>query len=201
LYLKETARRSRMMVRRVHVMTLVLIVAVMVGGCSTPTADEMYAEAQAAHDAAQKVADSLGRKADFAALFTPVAAAYERVASEHPSSLPAEQALFKAAELHAGYLKNVPRAIEMYKRFVDSFPMSTKAPTALFMVGYLYNNHLGLSDSAAVAYRKFLRLYPQNELATSAQFEMETLGKKPEDLLPTQPGRDAAASPGATSPH
>lgn len=190
-----------MIVRTVLVVTMMAMAAAMVGGCGTPTADEMFAQAQAAHDAAQKAADSLGRKADFAALFTPVAAAYERVAFEHPSSLPAEQALFKAAELHAGYLQNVPRAIEMYKRFVDTFPMSAKAPTALFMVGYLYNNQLGRSDSAAVAYKKFLRLYPQNELATSAQFELETLGKKPEELLPAQPGKNAAAAPGATSPH
>ena len=76
-----------MMARTVLMMTMMVVVAAMVGGCGTPTADEMYAQAQATHDAAQKAADSLGRKADFAALFTPVAAAYERVAFEHPSSL------------------------------------------------------------------------------------------------------------------
>lgn len=183
-------------------MIFLIIAAVVVGGCSTPNADELFAQAQAAHDAAQRAADSLGRKADVRALFGPVAAAYERVASEHPTSLPAEQALFKAAELHAGYLQDVPRAIEMYKKFVDTFPMSAKAPTALFMVGYLYNNNLGMTDSAAVAYKRFLQQYPQNELATSAQFELETLGKKPEDLLKAPPDQQAASAPSRKpSPH
>lgn len=191
------------MMSRMALLTGVLIIAAGIfNGCSSPNADEMLAQAQVAHDQAQRAADSLGRSADAQALFAPVAAAYERVAFEHPSSLPAEQALFKAAELHAGYLQNVPRAIEMYKRFVDSFPMSAKAPTALFMVGYLYNNHLGMTDSAAVAYRQFLQQYPQNELATSAQFELETLGRKPEELLPVQPDPQAAsAPPRTTTPH
>jgi tetratricopeptide (TPR) repeat protein len=190
------------MSRPVQVFAFLVMVAVVAGGCNTPTADELLARAQTAHDKAQRAADSLGRKADARALFAPVAEAYERVAFEHPTSLPAEQALFKAAELHAGYLQDVPRAIEMYKRFVDNFPMSAKAPTALFMVGYLYNNQLGITDSAAAAYKKFLKLYPQNELATSAQFELETLGKRPEELLPAQPGQNAAAeSPKNASPH
>jgi outer membrane protein assembly factor BamD (BamD/ComL family) len=191
------------MMSRMALLTGVLIIAAGIfGGCGSPNADEMLAQAQVAHDQAQRAADSLGRSADTQALFAPVAAAYERVAFEHPSSLPAEQALFKAAELHAGYLQNVPRAIEMYKRFVDSFPMSAKAPTALFMVGYLYNNHLGMSDSAAVAYKQFLQQYPQNELATSAQFELETLGKNPEELLPVQPDPRAASKPAhTTTPH
>jgi len=187
-----------MMSRTVLLMSLLIIAAGIMGGCGSPNADEMLAQAQAAHDQAQRAADSLGRNADAQALFGPVAAAYERVAFEHPSSLPAEQALFKAAELHAGYLQNVPRAIEMYKRFADSFPMSAKAPTALFMVGYLYNNHLGMTDSAAVAYKRFLQQYPQNELATSAQFELETLGKKPEELLLARPDPQAASAPPRT---
>ncbi len=174
--------------RTVFLPVLVIIMAVVAGGCGSPAPDEMFAQAQAAHDRAQRTVDSLGRKADTQALFTPVAAAYEQVAADHPSSMQAEHALFKAAELYAGYLQDVPRAIDMYKRFVDGFPASAKAPTALFMVGYLYNNHLGITDSAAAAYTKFLSLYPQNELATSAQFELQTLGKNPEDLLPPPAG-------------
>jgi predicted TPR repeat methyltransferase len=62
------------------------------------------------------------------------------------------------------------------------------------MVGYLYNNQLGMTDSAEAAYRKFLSLYPQNELATSAQFELETLGKDPQELLPPPEQRKVVTS-------
>jgi len=193
-----------MVLRTVILPAMVMMVALVVSGCGAPPADEMYARAQEAHDGAQRTLDSLGRNADVHALFTPVASAYEQVATEYPSSLQAEQSLFKAAELYAGYLQNVPKAIEVYKRFGEGFPASTKAPTALFMVGYLYNNQLGMTDSAEVAYRKFLSLYPQNELATSAQFELETLGQDPQELLPPPTERNVVTSkskPKTASPH
>jgi hypothetical protein len=74
--------------------------------------------------------------------------------------------------------------VALYKRYAEAFPAAAKAPTALFMVGYLYNNALLKPDSAAIAYKHFLELYPQNELATSAQFELQSIGKKPEELIP-----------------
>jgi hypothetical protein len=61
------------------------------------------------------------------------------------------------------------------------------------MVGYLYNNSLLKPDSAAIAYKHFLELYPQNELATSAQFELQSIGKKPEEMIP-QPVPSAISS-------
>ena len=54
----------------------------------------------------------------------------------------------------------------------------------MFLVGYLYNNELHNTDSAAAAYRRFLERFPQHEMATSAQYELQTLGKSPEELLP-----------------
>jgi hypothetical protein len=58
------------------------------------------------------------------------------------------------------------------------------------MVGYIYNNILNMVDSARVAYTRFLEQFPDAELATSAQYELNTLGKKPEELLPSEPGTD-----------
>lgn len=160
------------------------LLAILVVGCKGKSAEEQFAAAQARFDEAQHVVDSLKRKADPVALFTPVAEAYEQVAADHPRSEQAEQALFRAAELRSQYLGDVPGALSLYRRYAEDFPATTKAPTAQFMVGYLYNNGLLKPDSAEIAYKKFLELYPQSELATSAQYELQTIGKKPEDLIP-----------------
>jgi outer membrane protein assembly factor BamD (BamD/ComL family) len=160
------------------------VVATLVAGCGGRSAEEEMAAAQASHDQARHVVDSLQRKADLVALFTPVVQAYERVAADHPKSEQAEQALFTAAEIRSQYLNDIPGAVAHYKEFAERFPAAGKAQTALFLVGYLYNNALLKPDSAEIAYKKFLELYPQGELATSAQYELQTIGKKPEDLIP-----------------
>ena len=160
------------------------LLAIMVIGCGGKSAEEQFAQAQAGFDQAQHMVDSLKRQADPVALFTPVVQAYEQLAADHPRSDQAEQALFKAAELRTQYLGDVAGAVALYKRHAEAFPAAAKAPTALFMVGYLYNNSLLKPDSAEIAYKKFLELYPQSELVTSAQYELQTMGKKPEDLIP-----------------
>lgn len=160
------------------------LAAIIVAGCGGKSAEEQFAMAQASFETARHTADSLQRKADPVALFTPVAQAYELVAADHPKSEQAEQALFKAAELRSQYLNDIPGAVALYKEHVERFPAAPKAPTALFMVGYLYNNVLLKPDSAEIVYKKFLELYPQSELATSAQYELQTIGRSPEDLIP-----------------
>lgn len=175
--------------------------AVLLTGCTAESAEELYARAQAAHQYAQDMVDSLGRGADAKALFAPALEAYEQLVADHPASAQAEQALFKVAEIQAGVFQDVPAAIDSYKRYAVHYAGSAKAPTALFMVGYLYNNYLGNTDSAGTAYRRFLQLYPSHELSTSAQFELENLGRDPQDLLPADPQNTApqsAQAPAAT---
>jgi TolA-binding protein len=165
-------------------LTMAVLFAIMVAGCGGKSAEEEMATAQASFDQARQAVDSLQRKADLVALFTPVVQAYELVAADHPKSEQAEQALFRAAELRSQYLNDIPGAVALYKRHAEHFPAAPKAPTALFMVGYLYNNVLLKPDSAEFVYKKFLELYPQSELATSAQYELQTIGKTPEELIP-----------------
>lgn len=177
-----------------HARAVVCCLALLFAGCQTRTPEDLYAGAQSAHQEAQHALDSIGRTADAKALFASTLEAYERVIDDHPASVQAEQALMKIAELEAGVCQDVPRAIEAYKRFARVYPASAKAPTALFMVGYLYNNYLANIDSAAAAYRLFLQLYPTHELATSAQFELENVGKDPQELLPAEPPKAAAGA-------
>jgi hypothetical protein len=183
--------------------TLAGMLAAVVAGCTGPSAEQLLSQAQSKHTDAQHILDSLKRKADPVELFTPVVAAYEQVAEKYPKSEQTEQALFKAAELRTQYLNDVPGAVALYRRYAEAFPAAAKAPTALFMVGYLYNNSLLKPDSAAIAYTHFLELYPQNELATSAQFELQTIGKKPEDLIPEPVPSKVTSTPSKKSgaPH
>ena len=59
-------------------------------------------------------------------------------------------------------------------------------PAALFLIGFVYNNHLHNLDSARIAYEQFLTQYPSHEMASSAKFELDNLGKSPEELFRTQ---------------
>jgi len=167
---------------------VLLVCAVLLfGGCSKRTAPELLREAQEAQQHAQYAADSLGAKANIPDLFEPVVRDYEKVFSQHPTSPEAEQALFKVAELQAGLLNNPQKAVDAFRRYEGAFPSGPKAQTAMFMVGYIYNNNLNMLDSASAAYKRFLERFPESELATSAQYELNTLGKKPEELLPAEP--------------
>ena len=62
----------------------------------------------------------------------------------------------------------------------------------MFLIGYLYNNELHNLDSASAAYKRYLAKYPNDQYASSAQFELNTLGKPMEEILP---GAPAPASP------
>jgi hypothetical protein len=69
----------------------------------------------------------------------------------------------------------------------------------MFLIGYLYNNELHHLDSAAAAYRRFLEKYPNHEMALSAQFELDNLGKSPEELLPQQVATETSKTPPGTA--
>jgi outer membrane protein assembly factor BamD (BamD/ComL family) len=175
------------------VLLLVFAVVVFIG-CGRKTAPDLLQQAQEAQQNAQHAADSLGFNANVSALFDPVVGAYQKVFNEHPESPEAEQALFKVAELQAGVLNNPQKAVDAFRNYEKAFPSGPKVQTAMFMIGYVYNNSLNMLDSAAAAYRRFLDRFPESELASSAQYELNTLGKKPEELLPPEPSPAAAQS-------
>jgi outer membrane protein assembly factor BamD (BamD/ComL family) len=90
----------------------------------------------------------------------------------------------------------MPReAIDAYGLYCREYPAGKQTPLAMFLIGYLYNNELHDIDSAASAYRRFLERYPDSEMATSARFELNTLGKSPEEALPIPPPEPAAKRP------
>ena len=178
---------------------LLVLATLLFAGCGKKTPPELFQQAQEAQQHAQYAADSLGPKANVPELFAPVVRDYEKVFSEHPASPEAEQALFKVAELQAGVLNNPQNAVDAFRRYETAFPSGPKAQTAMFMIGYIYNNNLNMLDSASAAYKRFLERFPESELATSAQYELHTLGKKPEELL--SPDTAPAQTPIAKKAH
>ncbi len=164
----------------------VVAVAVMVAGCSKPSAEERFAKAEAAQKAARTAADSLAGKADPKALFAPVVEQLSNVITDHPSSVLAEKALFQRAAIRTNDTKEHELAISDYRLYAQRYPDGEKTPLAMFLIGYIYNNELHNLDSAASAYKRFLEKYPTNEMAMSAQFELNTLGKSPEELISRQ---------------
>ncbi len=166
----------------------------LLAGCSKHSAPELYKEAEETHRQAQRIADSLGKAANIDEIFSGVTAAYQKVFDEYPASAEAEQALFKVGEIEAGIMHRPEKALASFRMYAEAFPSTPKTETAMFMVGYIFNNDLNMVDSARAAYTRFLERFPEAELATSAQYELDNLGKKPEDLLLLEPGEPQGAN-------
>jgi len=167
-------------------------------GCAKPTAEESLNKAKQAYEHARATADSLGGKADNKQVFEVPIEQYSTLAESYPEAPEGGEALFMLATIRNNHTKEFAKAIESYRLYAARFPKGERTPISLFLMGYLYNNELHQFDSAAAVYHRFLEQFPSHELALSAQFELQTLGKAPEDLLPPEPA--LAASPAKDQP-
>ena len=170
---------------------LVLLLAAAAAGCSKPTAEEYFARAQREAQAAATMADTLRSPDAVREAFRPALSDFESVLREYPRHPLAEPALFEIANIRNSNLHMPQEAIDTYRQYCLQYPDGKQTAMAMFLIGYLYNNELHSSDSAAAAYRRFLEKYPENEMAASARFELENLGKSPEEAMPL-PGKPAA---------
>jgi len=169
-----------------HRIVVGLFCAALLAGCGKPTAEEYLQQAMEAEQKARQAADTLRTPEQRRELFLPVVEAYERVIAEYPDSQAVQSALFRQATLYNNDLQDYARAIDGYRKCAEKFPGSDKAAVSLFLMGYIYNNQLGQLDSARAAYERFLQRYPDHEMAISAQFELNSLGKSPDELLPKE---------------
>ena len=74
------------------------------------------------------------------------------------------------------------QAIENFKKITEYYPNGKRAPESLFMLGFIYANDLKKYDLAKQYYTEFIKKYPKNELVDDAQYEIENLGKDPNEL-------------------
>jgi outer membrane protein assembly factor BamD (BamD/ComL family) len=156
----------------------------LLAGCSKPTPNEYYAKAEGEYKAAKAAADTLRNRDAMVKLFEPALESYTKVVQEYPNDPLAERALFMTATIRNNEMRDPEKAVETYKMYAEKYPDAKQAPIATFLVGYLYHNDLNMIDSAGTWYRRFLDRYPQHEMAVSAQFELNSLGKSPDELLP-----------------
>jgi TolA-binding protein len=166
---------------------LTTLILFMLVGCSRPTPEEAFRRAEQLLAQARTSADTAASPDQLARLFAPGIEAMEAIAEGYPGTPEAERALFSVAATYNNESQEFQKAIDAYHRYVKAYPGGEKTAVAMFLVGYIYNNQLGNLDSARAAYRRFLDAYPTHEMASSAQFELNNLGKSPEELLPPQP--------------
>lgn len=159
-----------------------LISIILLNGCSKPTAEELFTAAQNAYQEVQK-ARSQG-KSYRDSLGVVAIDLYRKVVKEYPTGELGERAMFMEATIRHNDMQDFAKAIDSYKQYIEAYPDGSQVPIAMFLVGYLYNNELHNIDSAGAAYRRFLAKFPNNEMAMSAEFELNNLGKSPDDFLP-----------------
>ena len=119
-------------------------------------------------------------------------ARYGEALEKYPATAYAESSLYRSAMIHMNAGGDKHPAVDAELKFCTLFPKSGNAPSMLFLAAFTYNNDLRNIDSARILYRQFLEKYPGNELAKSAQFELETLGKSPDEYLHTRADTSAA---------
>jgi TolA-binding protein len=108
---------------------------------------------------------------------------YQKLVDDYPESPKVPDALYAIGSISQDQRRDIYRAIRSYRRIVEEYPTSPTASGAQFLIGFLYNNELKNVDSARIAYEEFLKKYPDNPMSPSAKFELENLGKDPNQIM------------------
>ena len=149
-------------------MLAVSAAALLVVGCARPTEEALWQQVQ--QTKAHGNYDSTVLSA-------------QHLLKEYPDGKNAPAALFLLGDLNQNLIHNYPAAINYYRAFAEKYPADSSAPIAMFVVGFIYNNNLQMYDSARAAYEAFMAKFPNHALVASARFELENLGKTPEEII------------------
>jgi outer membrane protein assembly factor BamD (BamD/ComL family) len=168
----------------VPAVVVLFAVAILASGCSKPGPRELYNRADKAEADAIKMLDSVREESKVREAFAPALDNFRQLVESYPADTLAEIALFRSANIRSNYTNESLEAINDFKKYVDLYPKGRQTEMAMFLIGFVYNNSLHQLDSAGAAYRRFLERFPESEYATAARFELNSLGKSPEDLLP-----------------
>ncbi len=105
---------------------------------------------------------------------------------DYPQGKNASAALYMIAETYQNGKHDYRAAVNYYSAFVKQYPDLNSTPVAMFITAFIYNNNLQMFDSARVAYQNFITRFPNHELAASAKFEIDNLGKTPDEIIDTK---------------
>jgi TolA-binding protein len=101
----------------------------------------------------------------------------------YPEGTKAPAALYMLGDICQNSKHDYPAAVNYYHAFVTKYPNLNSTPVAMFVIGFIYNNNLQMFDSARVAYQAFMEKFPNHELVVSAKFELDNLGKTPDEII------------------
>jgi outer membrane protein assembly factor BamD (BamD/ComL family) len=111
---------------------------------------------------------------------------YKQFVTAYPSDTLSGLYIYNLAMMEADHFKRYDESVKYLERFVREFPNHRNAPKALFLEGFTYAEYLKDYKRAEAIYNRFIQLYPNHEMVPSIQFELQNLGKTPEELLNNQ---------------
>jgi TolA-binding protein len=149
--------------------TLVLIFSL--AGCSKPNAEEMFKKGEEAQKTEQ---------------YDAAIASYQELIAAYPDSVRTPEAWYAIGSIYQNQKHSYHQAIQAFRQLVEKFPNHATSSNALFLIGFMYNNDLKNIDSARITYGDFLKRYPANQLVGAVQFELNNLGKDPDEILKAQ---------------
>lgn len=145
-------------------------------GCSTMSEDELWQKVEQARTGNN---------------FDSTIQVCQAIVREYPNGRKASAALYLLGETYQNGKHDYHTAINYYQAFVKKYPDLNSTPIAMFIIGFIYNNNLQMIDSARITYQEFVTKFPNHDLAASAKFELENLGKSPDEIVGTN--KDVAA--------
>lgn len=151
-----------------------LVLFISIGCGPKKTKEQLYAEAQD-YEKDEKFKEAIKT--------------FEQIVKEYPASNTSDSILFKIGQIYANNLTDFESAIAAHERLIEKYPDSKLSAHSLFMIGFHFNNNVSDTVSARTYYEKFLEKYPNHELASSVKWELNNLGKDPNeiDFLQSEP--------------
>lgn len=108
---------------------------------------------------------------------------FEGITQNHADTPEAPEAMYVCAQIYFNEQRDPVKAATTYELIAEKYPESSWAHRGLFSAAYTYANEIRNLERARSAYERYLTDYPDSSMAATAQFELENLGRSPEELL------------------
>lgn len=108
---------------------------------------------------------------------------YRQFLSSYSADTVSARYVYNWAMMEADFFKNYTASVKLLERFQRDYGTHPMAAKALFLQGFTYSEYLKDYKKAELAYLAFIERFPNHDLVPSIQFELQNLGKSPEELL------------------
>lgn len=115
--------------------------------------------------------------------FATATTLYQQIIDEFPDGKAAPEAMYRLAAIYQNHKNEPLKAATLYEKIHAKYPESQYAHRGLFIAGFTYANELMNETKARAAYEMYLEKYPDSAMAKEASFELQTLGRTPDEVL------------------